>query len=102
MPNASCSRETVCAELGMQPRTLHRRLRKVGITFEALKDEARRNLAAHYLAQSDVRIIDVAGRIGYSETSAFTRACRRWFGLSPRRLRQRLVAQNPGGTTRGG
>lgn len=95
MFNSSCSRQAVAAELGVHPRTLHRRLSEIGVTFEVLKDEVRRDLASHYLAQSNVEIFDVAGRLGYAEVSAFSRACRRWFGVSPRGLRRRLASQGP-------
>ena len=78
-----CSRETVAAALGINPRTLHRRLAREGTTFEAIREHVRRDLTVHYLAQSDIGMIEVAARLGYAEPAVLTRACRRWFGRSP-------------------
>jgi AraC-like DNA-binding protein len=76
----------------MHPRTLQRRLREEGTTFEAIKDEVRRDLAQRYLSQPDVPISQVAELLDYGEQSALGRSCRRWFDTSPRSLRARLIA----------
>ena len=55
-------------------------------------DEVRRNLAYRYLARADLTLSDIAGRLGYSELAVLSRCCQRWFGSSPRQLRQSLVA----------
>ncbi|NEX92184.1 AraC family transcriptional regulator [Caulobacter sp. 17J65-9] len=82
-----CTHLEVAAALGMQPRTLQRRLKDEGASFEDLRDDARRMLALRYLAQPELPLSQVSALLGYAEPSAFTRSCRRWFGLSPRQLR---------------
>ena len=68
----------------MHPRTLQRRARE-GTTFEAIKDEVRRDLAQQYLSQPELPLTQITALLGYSEQSAFGRSCRRWFDMTPRR-----------------
>jgi AraC-like DNA-binding protein len=82
---ASC--EDIAAAFALHPRTLQRQLRKEGTAFEKLKDEARAELARSYLANRDLPISQVAALLDYSEQSALSRSCRRWFGKTPRELR---------------
>jgi AraC-like DNA-binding protein len=82
-----CTNERVAAELGLHPRTLHRRLKQEGTSFEAVKDEVRRDLALSCLQQRDMPLMRIAEKLGYAETSVLSRSCARWFAASPRRLR---------------
>lgn len=77
----------VAEALGMQRWTLQRRLEREGINFFDLVDQMRSELAGQYLGQIDLPITDIALLLGYSETSAFTRACRRWYGAPPVKVR---------------
>jgi AraC-like DNA-binding protein len=85
---ASC--EDVSSAFAVHPRTLQRQLKREGTTFERLKDEARAELARGYIANRDLPLSHVAALLDYSEQSALTRSCRRWFGRTPRRLRTEL------------
>lgn len=85
-----CTRESVSRLLGIHARTLHRRLQAEGRTFEDIRDEVRRTVVAHYLAQSDAALADITEWLSYSEPTAFSRACRRWFGAAPGELRATL------------
>jgi len=96
LDQSDCSREAVAAVMGINPRTLHRRLQKEGTTFEAIREQVRRDLMVHYLAQSDIGMIEVAARLGYAEPAVLTRACRRWFGRSPKELRRSLISRQLG------
>lgn len=84
-----CSNERVAAELGLHTRTLHRRLKAEGKSFETIKDEVRRDIALSYLTETDLPLTLVAGRVGYAEHSVLTRSCARWFAASPSELRLR-------------
>ena len=86
---------SVAAMLGMHPRTLQRRLRDEGESFESIKDSVRREVALRYLKHSDVPLIRVAKLLGYSEISALSRSCYRWFSASPRQLRSGTQPQSP-------
>lgn len=76
----------------MSTRTLQRRLRERGIVFASLVDEVRRRLSARYLADSALTLGEIAWLLGYSESSAFNRAYRRWTGRSPSADRRRAAA----------
>jgi AraC-like DNA-binding protein len=75
----------------LHERTLQRRLKAEATSFEALRDEARRDWAQALLAQRNVPFSHIAEVLGYAEASAFTRASQRWFGASPREVRRRVA-----------
>ena len=87
----NCTQEYVAAALGLHPRTLQRRLRDEGESFEAIRDSVRRDMALRYLQQPDVSLVRVTEILGYSETSVLSRSCVRWFCASPRELRNGLT-----------
>ncbi|MDE2405065.1 MAG: AraC family transcriptional regulator ligand-binding domain-containing protein [Sphingomonadales bacterium] len=86
------SLETVAAALAMHPRTLQRRLAEEGAALEQIRDEVRRDLLRRYLPDPGMSLLRLAELLGYSEASALTRACNRWFGQPPRVLRARWRA----------
>ncbi|WP_330455098.1 MULTISPECIES: AraC family transcriptional regulator [unclassified Streptomyces] len=79
----------VARSLSMHPRTLQRRLRAEATTFEQIKDDVLRTTAHRYLTESDISATQLSQVLGLSESSALSRASRRWFGMSPREVRQR-------------
>jgi AraC-like DNA-binding protein len=86
---------TVARALGQHPRTLQRRLRAEGAVFEALRDDALKARASQLLAHPGLSLGQIAQLLGYADQSVLTRACRRWFGAAPRRLRQGAQARSP-------
>lgn len=90
-----CTRQRVAGMLGLQERTLNRRLSRLGTSFEAIRDEVRRNLAFRYLVRPDLPLTEIAGRLGYSELAVLSRSCRRWFGIPPGQLRQKMAPAQP-------
>jgi AraC-like DNA-binding protein len=80
--------------LRLHPRTLQRRLRSEGISFDALKDDVRRSLAETLLAEPNMPLTEIALALHYANASAFTRSCQRWFGEPPTRVRRRLIARH--------
>ena len=85
--------ESVARELGLSPRSLQRGLSGEGTSFRTLLDGLRRDIALEYLEAGEAPISEIAYLVGFSETSAFTRAVTRWFGRSPVRIRQEVSAQ---------
>lgn len=73
----------VARELGMSVRTLQRRLTDGGGTFQRLAEEARREMAHHYLRQGSVEFHAVAYLLGYEDANSFFRAFHQWEGTSP-------------------
>jgi len=82
--------EKAAAATGMSVRTLQRVLKNESSGFRAIKDEERRHLAYQYLGQTSKPITEIGLMLGYADPACFTRACQRWFALSPRKLRQSL------------
>ncbi len=77
----------ISRSLGMSGRTLQRRLSDQGYSFQALVDEARRQLAERLLRQTEYPLAEIAFLTGFSEQSAFNRAFKRWAGQTPRSFR---------------
>jgi AraC-like DNA-binding protein len=87
LPHGKASVAAIARELGMSRRTLARVLATEGLTFSALLDQYRVNLAKAYLTHGDLAISQIAWLLGYREVSAFTHAFKRWTGITPRQLR---------------
>ncbi len=73
--------------LGLSRRSLQRRLAASATSFEAIVDAVRADLALAYLRDSDLSVAQIAETLCFCETSALSRAVRRWHGRSPRTLR---------------
>lgn len=76
--------------LNMTPSTLRRRLEDEGQSFQAIKDQLRRDLAIDYLCRTSKGVADIAAELGFAEASAFHRAFKKWTGACPREYRQRV------------
>lgn len=77
----------IAARLRVSPRTLVRRLARRDTSYRVLLDGHRRRRAVELLAQRDLTVAEIADRLGYEAPANFGRACRRWFGMSPKAYR---------------
>lgn len=80
--------DVIARDLGMSSKTLERRLADKDETFTELLDTIRRDLAQHYLRETDFRLDQVAYLTGYSEPAALVRAFKRWTGTTPMQYRR--------------
>lgn len=87
-----CTGMQVARALGLHERTMQRRLSVADTSFEKIKDGILREMAVILLRDPDVQISRIAWNLHYTNGSAFTRACQRWFGASPRDVRQQLIS----------
>lgn len=78
----------VAEGMAVGARTLQRRLTAADLDFKTLVDDTRRRLALRYLDDPKNTVTEIAYLLGYSETSAFNRAFRRWTGSTPLRHRR--------------
>lgn len=83
----------VAAYLGLSERTLHRRLAGEGHSYRQLDERVRRNLAERLLYDSALGIDSIARQLGYAEAASFSRAFKRWTGLSPDHWRRQRQAE---------
>jgi AraC-like DNA-binding protein len=82
-----CTNSRIASELNLHPRTLHRRLKAEGTSFQQVKDEVRRDAMIYYLQETDLDLICISERLGFAEQSVMTRTCNRWFSAPPTKLR---------------
>ena len=94
------SLETVAKRLGTSPRTLQRRLNRRGLCFWALVEQSRFEIAGALLRDTDLKVQEIATRLGYSSPGGFSRAFARWAGCSPSAFRS-APAEPRNGTRNG-
>jgi AraC-like DNA-binding protein len=82
----------IAGSLGMSARSFHRRLAEHGLSFQALTETTRRELAEGLLRDERYSLAEVAFLTGFSEQSSFTRAFKRWVGHTPASYRKDQTA----------
>ena len=76
------------ASMGLSPQTLRRHLKKEGYSFQKLKEDARRDMAIHFINLRQHSVEEIAFKLGFSEASTFIRAFKKWTGVSPDQYRR--------------
>jgi AraC-like DNA-binding protein len=79
----------VASTLYVSERTLKRRLQEEEASFQALVDQVRLERARDLLASTTMNLSQIADSLGYADAANFTRAFKRWTGLSPSHFRNR-------------
>ena len=87
LPHGKVRVEDVARSLGMSKRTLARRLSDEGLNFTEILQQLRRDLAVRYHDDRKLHVAKIAWLLGFHEVSAFTHACKRWTGKTPREMR---------------
>ncbi|MFN4023870.1 MAG: AraC family transcriptional regulator ligand-binding domain-containing protein [Hyphomonas sp.] len=85
------SLERTAALTGLTDRTLRRRLAAAGTSFGQILKDARREAAEIYIRDPSMSLTQVAFALSYGEQTAFVRAFRDWFGLTPGAYRRRVA-----------
>jgi AraC-like DNA-binding protein len=85
--------EDIADALHISSRTLQRRLQEEGSSFQRVLDDARHQLARHYLNNSVLELNEAAYLLGYEDGNSFVRAFRTWEGIPPARWREMQRAQ---------
>jgi AraC-like DNA-binding protein len=75
-------------QLAMSARTLQRRLAAEGVSYRELLEDARKEAAGRYIAESILSIAEIAYLVGFSEPAPFHRAFKRWYGTTPQLYRK--------------
>ncbi|MEE4216741.1 MAG: AraC family transcriptional regulator [Xanthomonadales bacterium] len=85
----SFSAQEISQKLGLSERTLHRQLKVAGTSFRTELDKERMAVAMQLLEATSLAVCDIAQSLGYSNSSSFNRAFRRWAEFSPSEWRKR-------------
>lgn len=83
LPSGECSREKVADALCMSPATMQRKLTMRDTKFQQLLDDTRKELACSYVQQPARSMTEITFLLGFTDSSNFTRAFKRWTGTSP-------------------
>lgn len=84
--------DVIAERLGVPVRTLQRRFGEQAKSYRELVDSVRCERACQLLQEDGTRVNDVARAVGYADPSSFSRAFRRWTGISPKRFRRQKAA----------
>jgi AraC-like DNA-binding protein len=95
------SLESVAGIFSLHPRTLNRRLNGQGTSYRQLRVECLQALACQYLRDTELPVAEIAARLVYADSAAFTHAFRRWSGCTPTawRAAQRTWARSATGSS---
>ena len=77
------SLDRAAAAVNMSVSTLRRQLQQDGVNFQGIKDQCRFHLARYLLSHTELDLTAIAARVGYSESSNFQLAFKKWAGLTP-------------------
>ncbi len=92
MPYTTLSLDITAEITGIQPRTVQRYLKKSGLTFQEIVEQLRYEAALPLVQDTQLNLLEVALELGYSDSAHFSRAFRRWAGMSPREFRRQHAA----------
>lgn len=90
LPDGQVTDKLVASELNLSERSMQRRLKEHETTFRALLDAVREMVAKQYIRNPVNRMSDIAFLLGFSEQSAFSRAFKKWTGMSPIQYRDSI------------
>ncbi|MGC4087936.1 MAG: AraC family transcriptional regulator ligand-binding domain-containing protein [Polyangiaceae bacterium] len=91
-PGGTTSMEAVSKKLGASARTLQRRLKDEGSTFQDVLNQTREELARHYLKNSRLTAAEISFLLGFDDPNSFFRAFHKWTGSTPEQARIALTA----------
>lgn len=90
LPDGEPSAERIAQALHLSLRSLQRHLADEGCRFDALLNECRENLALQHLRDPQCSLAEISHLLGFADTSSFSRAFKRWTGMTPGQFRDGL------------
>jgi AraC-like DNA-binding protein len=81
--------ETIARQMGFSRATLFRKLRAEGVTFDEVLEKLRLDRALQLLRDEKRSVQQTAHLLGFSDPAAFSRAFKRWTGVSPKAIREK-------------
>lgn len=93
LASGNCSKEQVASRLHMSARNLQHKLDLLGTCYQDILDQTRQDLAIQYMESRHNSISEITYLLGFSDTSNFARAFKRWTGMSPSEFRDSGIPQ---------
>ena len=81
---STLSLDQLAEQLCISPRTLRRQLKAHNTSYKALLEDERKRVALSQIKKPETSIEELAEKLGYSDASSFSRAFKRWYGVSPK------------------
>lgn len=78
--------------MNVKPYTLQRRLTNEGTSYLTIKNHLKRDSAIELLINTELTIEEISVKLGFSETSPFTRTFKQWTGVPPSAYRKHQKA----------
>lgn len=88
LADASPRKEFVADQMGMNVRTLHRKLADENTSYQQILDDLRYELAEKYLKESAYSVEEIARKLGFTESRSFIRYFKGHIGMTPGEYRQ--------------
>jgi AraC-like DNA-binding protein len=88
LPSGQSSIDAVSRKLNMSKRSLQRKLRDEGQTFQTTLDATRSELSMRYLKQGDMTVEEISFLLAYQDPNSFYRAFHTWTGMTPMQARR--------------
>lgn len=88
LADGSPRKEFVAEQMGMNVRTLHRKLADESSSYQQILDDLRAELARKYLGQAHLSVEEIARKLGFTESRSFIRYFKGYTGLTPGEYRQ--------------
>jgi len=92
VPQNRATLENVADNLAIGGRTLQRKLKDEGQTFNEILKDVRKELASRHLQNSQLSISEISYLLGFSEPSIFHRSFKKWTGVTPKDYRRGILA----------
>jgi len=89
--------DQIADKLSIGTRTLRRRLKGLGTSYQKILDDVKKELAVEYLQTTNLSVQEISDLLGYSEVTNFRRAFVKWVNLSPYQYRKKLEVNQDGG-----
>jgi len=81
----------IAHRLSIGTRTLRRRLKGLGTSYQKILDNVKKELAIEYLQTTNLSVQEISDLLGYSEVTNFRRAFVKWVDLSPYQYRKSRI-----------
>jgi AraC-like DNA-binding protein len=88
IPGSYPTAKDVAKKTGLSTRTLSRRLKEQGTSFQRLMNEVKTQRASNYLKTTQMSIEEIATQLGFSDSANFRSAFVSWTGILPSEYRR--------------